>query len=287
MTYRFVQKDRAATLEHYLPRRPSGAGTFVVYTATGAELQASGAATLDAVATTLTTAVEAGARAVTVTSATGIDVGRRYLVGGPEESGGETVTVRSVDGTTVGLVGRLLRAHATGDDFEGTRVTFAVAAIAQTGRAFRVEYEYPSGDAQPSVTVPFDVVRYAVSSGLTVADLRTVEGQLSKKIPAGTWLPDVIAAAWSTLCADVSSKCDPGSVVGACDLTAAHGQLCRYLLADSVAGDDQEMTDARQRFAARYRDELKRGLATLSRDEGQTGAATSRPYTSSVRVGRG
>ena len=51
--------------------------------------------------------------------------------------------------------------------------------------------------AQPSVTVPFDVVRYAVSSGLTVADLRTVEGQLSKKIPAGTWLPDVIAAAWS------------------------------------------------------------------------------------------
>jgi hypothetical protein len=284
---RFVQKGRAATLDLYLPRRPSAAGTFVVYTAAGSELQASSAASLDSVSTTLSAAADAGAASVTLTSATSVTAGRRYLLDGTEDTGGEMVTVRSVSGTTVTLAARLLRAHASGATFQGTRVTFAVSAITQSGRNHRVEYSYPEGDAQPSVTVPFDVVRYSVVTNLTAADLRTVDGQLAKKIPAGVWLPDVIASAWSTLQADVSVECDPGAIVGAVDLTTAHAHLCRFLLADATAGDDQEMQDARTRYAARYREELKRQLATLSRDEGQTGVATSRPYTSSVRVGRG
>ena len=110
---RFVQKGRAATLELYLPRRPSAAGTYTVYTATGAELQASGAASLDSVSTTLSPAADSGAGAITLTSATSVTAGRRYLLDGTEDTGGEMVTVRSISGTTVTLAARLLRAHAS------------------------------------------------------------------------------------------------------------------------------------------------------------------------------
>ena len=57
---RFVTLARTATLALYLAARPSGAGSAVVCTASGAVTQASPTVTLDAVNTTISGASVAG-----------------------------------------------------------------------------------------------------------------------------------------------------------------------------------------------------------------------------------
>lgn len=282
---RFVQRARVAVLRHELARRPSAAGTYTVSTAQGTELQASTAATLDPVDTTLGTAAPVGAFELTLTSAANVATGRRYLLGGPEVEGGEVVTVRAVSGATVVLAARTTRAWGSGSSFEGTRVTVSIPAIAGPQRNCRVEYFPPDVDAEPSTIIPFDVVRYMVSTGLTTADLRVIDPLVAKRIPQGTYLPDVMMRAWDMLCGDVATQCDPGAVVGAVDLAVAHGYLVRFLLAE-MAGDDDAAKDARDRYMTRYRQELERALATLSRDTDQNGTATNRPFLTSLSIGR-
>lgn len=282
---RFVQRARVTLLRHELARRPSAAGTYTVSTAQGVELQASTAATLDPVDTTLGAAAAVGALELTLTSTSDVATGRRYLLGGPEAEGGEVVTVRGVSGSTVVLAARTTRAWASGASFEGTRVTVSIPSITGPQRNCRVEYFPPDGDAEPSTVIPFDVVRYMVTTGLTTADLRVIDPLIAKRIPQGTWMPDVMSRAWDMLCGDVATQCDPGAVVGAVDLAAAHGYLTRFLLAE-MAGDDDAAKDARDRYIARYRAELERALATLSRDTNQDGAATNRPFLTSQTVGR-
>ncbi len=94
---RYVTKDKAPALAFYLPSRPSTAGSAVVYGAGGDALQSSPTVTLDSVNTTLSGAATAGAATLALTSASSVVAGRRYLVGGAEETGGETVTVAFAD----------------------------------------------------------------------------------------------------------------------------------------------------------------------------------------------
>lgn len=282
---RFVQRARVAVLRHELARRPSAAGTYTVSTAAGGELQASTAATLDPVDATLGAAAALGAQELTLTSIADVATSRRYLLGGPEDQGGEVVTVRGVSGSTVVLAARTMRAWPAGTTFQGTRIAVSIPSIATPQRNCRVEYFPPDADAEPSVIVPFDVVRYMVTTGLTTADLRVIDPLVAGRIPKGTYLPDVMQRAWEMLCGDVATQCDPGAVVGAVDLAIAHGYLTRYLLAE-MAGDDDQAKDARARYRGRYREELERALATLGRDTDQNGSATSRPFLTSFSIGR-
>lgn len=284
---RFVEVSRATTLHHDLPRRPSAAGTYSVQSVTGSEVQASAAASLDAVNTTLSGAAVEGAASVTVTSATGITAGRRYLIGGPQDVGGEWVTVRSVSGTTVTLVRRLSQAHASGATWQSTRVSFALPSIVTPARAYRVVYVWPTADDQPAATIPFDVTRWTPVTTLTAEDIRALDPLWSKRVPSSSWLPDIIAEAWETLCRRIASQIDPGALVGTVDLTTAHGYLVRALLAET-AGQTTEAAAYRDDLRRRYAQELDGTLATLATDAAQSGAATARSgWYRAVRVVRG
>lgn len=274
----WVQTGVARELAVDLPQRPSAAGTFTVATVGGASVQNTTAALRDPVDTTLSGAATAGVQQLTLTNVTGVEIGRRYLLGGREDRGGETVTVRAINGSTIALVRRLFTARAAGVAFQSTRVRFPVAALQGHGRNHRVEYTWPEADAQPVYVVPFDLVRYAPISTLTVEDLRDADPIISQRMNTGTWIPGVIQQAWETLLRHLASKVDPGAVVGVRDLTSAHGYLVRALIAETAGPD---AADYLGRMQARYREERDAAMAAIAVDEGQTGTARNN------RIGRG
>jgi hypothetical protein len=264
---RFAARDAATSFAVDLPARPDATPTFTVLGPSGGETQASSNVTLDGVATTLSGAVAAGATSLTVTSATGITTGRKYLLGGTEAGGGEAVTVKGVASTTVTLVRPLRAAKASGAAFQSTRVTCAVeaAAVPSYGRHYRLSIAWAlSAVAQPAVDVPFDVCRYVPLSHLTVDDVGDMDPAVIKRLPAGLWPPALIAKAWEILCRRIAAKKAPGALIGSIDLTIAHGYLFRALLLET-AGDGFD--DDRARVMARFAEELEATLASAAFDD--------------------
>lgn len=263
-----VPLSQAYAVSLDLPARPDAAPTFTVYSPEGATLQ-TGTSTLDGVSTTLSGAASAAAQTLSLASATGVTAGRRYLLAGTEEEGGEVVTVRSISGTTATLVRPLTRAAASGATFKSTRISVSVSAVGTVGRHHRIALAYDVGAvAQPPWQVPFDVVRYVVRTGLTLEDVRALDPQFAKRLPAGTWLPGLIERAWAMLLARVAAKVDPGAVIGGIDLTTAHGYLVRALALET-AGPENEST--RALMAARFEQEFEASLTTTAVDNDQDG----------------
>lgn len=282
---RWVQLGAAGSVLLDPPTRPSGVGTAAVRDLRGGQLEAVTPA-LDAVNTSLSADADAGALTLSLTSATGVVAGRRYLVGGPEAGGGEWVTIRALSGTTATLVRRLQRARASGSGFVGTRLTFAVttASTAAPGRNFRVEWTSPEGVVTP---VPFDVTRYAPTSALTGEELRDLDPAFFARVSAGEWLPGRVASAWEMILRHVSQQVAPGALIGMVDLTTAHGYLVRALLAESFGKSDEaraELDDLRRRYAQ----ERDAALAACAYDERQTGAASNaRGFYRRIQLVRG
>lgn len=269
---RFAQLASTTTLDAYLPARADAAGTATVKNTSGGTLGTLTPA-LDAVDTTLSSLAAAGAGTLAVTSATGITVGRRYLVGGAEATGGEFVTVKSLSGTTVTLVRPLRRAQASGAAFQGTRVTFPLTAThtPSPARNCRVEWSWDvSTVAQTPFVLPFDCTRFTPVSYLSMADVLDDDPALAKRIPEGTWLPAVSARAWDLVCARIAQKADPGGFVGSIDLTHAHSYWFRALLAETAG---EEWTAYRDDMRARSRQELEAALAAAAYDAAQDGSA--------------
>ena len=268
---RWVQYNASGSIAFDLPSRPSGAGTATVRTMGGAA-QTTPTPTLDSVNTTLSSAAAAGATSVSVASATGLVVGRRYLVGGAETAGGETVLVSGLSGTTVSLARPLSRAKASGATFQSTRITVAVssACTAEIARQSRVEWVDP--DTSEVLAIPFDVTRYAPRSHLTESLLLDLDASLRKRLPSGAWVPAIIERAWEMLLDDLGTKeRHPGGYAGVIELTTAHAYLVRGLVAetDTTAEGVAYRDDMRERF----RQELDRALASVAYDTQQDGNA--------------
>jgi hypothetical protein len=88
---------------------------------------ATGAATVDSVNTTLSAAAgrsTADPHVVTVTSAVGITVGRRYLISYQGQP--ELVRVVGIDGTTVRLAGAVTLSFPSGSTFQGAEISCSV-----------------------------------------------------------------------------------------------------------------------------------------------------------------
>lgn len=268
---RWVQYLTSGSITFDLPSRPTGAGTASVLTASGSVLT-SPTPTLDSVNTTLGASAAAGATSVTVSSATGITAGRRYLVGGAETAGGEVVLVASVSGTTVTLQRALTSARASGVTFQGTRITVAVASTctAEIARQRRVEWTDP--DTSEVIAVPFDVTRYAPRTFLTTSLLMDLDPILRKRLATGTSLPAVIERAWEMVLSDLATKDrHPGGYAGVIDLTTAHAYLVRSLIAETDTS--AEGIEYRDDMRRRYADERDRVLASMGYDAEGTGDA--------------
>lgn len=271
-----VQFNKATTLSVDLPERPDATPTFVVKAPSGGEMLAATSVTLGTTNTTLSGASAAGATTVSVTSASGVVVGRRYLVGGSEDVGGERVTVKSISGTTLTLARPLLRAKASGATFQSTRVECALtaASVATIGRHYRVEITWAvSTVSQPTFVVPLDVVRYQAISTVTsyedVADFDPISG---KRLPAGTWFPATRERTWDILLRRVAGRVDPGALVGCLDLTTPHIYLTRAILAET-GGDEWERY--RALMAQRFTEEFEAAITTKPVDNDQDGAVES------------
>lgn len=265
-----VPLNRGADIVHLLGRRPTLAGTFNAYDPNGGALVTAGTPTLGTCNTTLASGAVAGATSLSLTSASGVSVGARFLVGGAEEDGGEFATVRSLSGTTATLVRPLRAARSSGASFQSTLVRFPIPSGACTAvqRGCRVEYDV--GADFPVVVLAFHIVRYIPQSTLNLEDLRDLDPVLGKRIPEGTWLPGVIARAWDVVLTRLNAKVNPGGLVGTVDLTLAHGYLVRYLLAET-AGGGQEVTDYRDSMAKRFGQELDAAVAACTYDPNQNG----------------
>lgn len=268
---RWVQYQGTGSITFDLPSRPASAGTARVLDAAGGVLQSSATTALDSVNTTLSGALSAGASSLTVSSASGITVGRRYLVGGAEESGGESVLVSSIASTTVNLVRRAGRAQASGATFQGTRITVTIstASTAACARGLRVEWTDPSSGAV--LAVPFDVTRYAPQTWLAAQDLLDFDPILRKRMADGAWLPALVSRAWEMLLDDIATKDrHPGGYAGHIDLTVAHGYLVRALVAET-SGQASDDVAYRDDMRTQYRNALERALASVPYDEREDG----------------
>lgn len=268
---RWVQYQGTGSITFDLPSRPASAGTARVLDAAGGVLQSSATTALDSVNTTLSGALSAGASSLTVSSASGITVGRRYLVGGAEESGGESVLVSSIASTTVNLVRRAGRAQASGATFQGTRITVTIstASTAACARGLRVEWTDPSSGAV--LAVPFDVTRYAPQTWLAAQDLLDFDPILRKRMADGAWLPALVSRAWDIMLDDIATKDrHPGGYAGHIDLTVAHGYLVRALVAET-SGQAPDDVAYRDDMRVQYRNAVERALASVPYDEHEDG----------------
>lgn len=269
---RFALKDTATTFAVDLPDRADATPSFTVTGPSGGVLLTSTPATLDAVDTTLASAAAAGATSVSVTSASGVTVGRKYLLGGPEATGGERVTVRAVSGATVSLARPLRTSKSNGASFRSTRVECAVtaAAVPSYGRHYRLTISWDVSTVdQPPVEVPFDVTRYVPLTHLSVDDVADLDPILAKRLPAGLWAPALIAQSWDMLLRRVAAKKEPGALIGSIDLTTPHAYLFRALLAETAGSD---FATYRDDLRARYDAELELSLAAAAFDDDGDGS---------------
>lgn len=269
--FRWLQKDVGGTLfTDELDERPDASPTFAVLSPAGGSL-ATGTGTVDSVNTTLSATASAGAQTLSVTSATGIVIGRRYRVGGAEAVGGETVTVRGISGTTITLVRPLTATAASGVSFDSTRVSFAVSAAAcgTIARHHRVEITYTVGAiARPMVSVPFDVTRYALKSGLTREHVRDLDPLLTKRMSAGLWWPAIRDAAWDMILTRIAGKIDPGGLAGAIELQVPHAYAAMALILDGSGMSEEEQ--ARKAWAyEKLQNELDATLGAHAIDANQ------------------
>jgi hypothetical protein len=257
--------------------------TFTVLGPQGGTLQASTSVTRDTTSTTLNGAHAAGAATLTLASSTGFVVGRRYLLAGTEDAGGESVTVKAIpSSTSVTLVRPIRAARPDKATLVSGHVDFALttAATQTIQRHCRVQMTWLSGTvAQPPFVLDFDVVRYWPETYLTLERLRAYDPIVVKRLPESTWWPDLRDLTWTRVLRRVAVKFPPGGIVGAIDLTDAHAYM---VLAHLAQG-----TDEGNAFEARFAQELQATLAAGAVDADQDGAAADHEqYRTGVRLTR-
>jgi hypothetical protein len=122
-------KGKAGTIESYfLGARPTSC-TVSLYTGEGATKIDEASATVDTVNTTTSASAARGATTISLTSATGVVVGRRYGIGAQAGSQPrEVVMVKQLDSSVATLWAPTMYAHASASVFAGTRVSYSVTS---------------------------------------------------------------------------------------------------------------------------------------------------------------
>lgn len=121
-------KGIGGTVETYFLGTQPASCTATLYTGDGG-LKLTASATVDSVSTTLSSTAAKGATTLALASATGVVVGRRYLVGTASASQPlEVVKVRDLTASTATLWGPTMAQHLSGAAFKGAKVTLTVPA---------------------------------------------------------------------------------------------------------------------------------------------------------------
>lgn len=283
MIHRVVYGGGAQPIRH-TPRTVGGQAVAVAsanyeivdlrHAVTSAErvVQASAAATLDAVNTTITAtagAQTADPRRLTVASATGITVGRRYLLTHATTGRSEPVRVSSVTGLVLLLAEPVAASYASGATFRGLEIAGTFPALAADdssafdngGGPYLVGWTYAAGGATVTHEEVIFVERSASRCPATEADVRERYPEIGPSAVGGAAnVPAFLHAAWLAVRADLVSRGIDGEdhkpallVDVVCAVTAA--RIARY---SSTAASDrtEEWADLADRLDARARDLL-------------------------------
>ncbi len=122
-------KNVGGTVETYFLDRQVTSCTASLYSGMGGAQITSGGVTIDAVTTTIASQGTKGATTLSLASATGVVVGRRYLLGASAAvQPNEVVTVKDLTASTATLWAPLAYTHASGTAYTGTRVALTVTS---------------------------------------------------------------------------------------------------------------------------------------------------------------
>lgn len=277
-----ITLDRGGLVSEYLPIA-AGATPLVEIVNAGGGIVVAGRTpdTVDAVSTTLSAAAAMGARTLTVASATGIVVGRRYriLPGAPY---GETVKVRAISGTTLTLSAPTCNPYASGSAFVGTYVAVAVTAAEASSLFFDgcATWTWAAMGTTPPVQTPVECVRFPIVRTATLASVRAIYPLVHQLLPAEADAEEMLDSALDAVLLAVKFR--PNTVRGS---SAFERATCLRFLLDAfdAVGNSAEFLD-------RWQGKLFEAQETLDRfgvDENQDGAITSEEgVRTSVRLGR-
>lgn len=264
-----IARNVGGTLEAYAPQRPDASPTVVIVNQSGGTEVASTAATLDSVDTTLSEGADEGTDTVTVTSASSITVGRRYLISG-QNARSEVVEVAQLDGTSVSLASPLVYDHPNTSDFEGTRLTYdltsSVADLEEEN--WRAEFSWAvSAVAQAPLVVEFTVTRHPIYNPAAIPDLFAVEPMLRRKLAAGTDIGGALTRAWDEVLEILHAESvRVSTLVGSAKAKRAVVYHCLRLLAEQYG---REYASERKEWQERATQALSvfKGVAAIDDDE--------------------
>lgn len=294
MIHRLVYGGGAQTIRH-IPRTSTGLAVVVgsaTYSivdlrrstdASDRTVQASTAATLDSVNTTISAAAgpqTADPRKITVASATGITAGRRYLLTHATTGQSQPVRVQAVTGSVLLLAEPVAAAYASSATFKGLEIsgTFPSATANDEtlfdngGGPYLVAWTYSAGGATLTHEEIIFVERSASLCPATEADLRERYPEIGPSTVGGQAnVAAFLHAGWLALRSDLLSRgIDLGDLKPALVVEAVcAGTASRVARFSSTAAADRidEWADLADRFEARYRDML----AAMSRGRDRPG----------------
>jgi hypothetical protein len=152
-------EGKASTLRFYPPEEiVADSATVALFYSSKAELEASSAATVDSVSTTLAAAAAKNARSITITDETGIVKGVRYLV---QEAGRTWICeVESVAGAVVYTSMPVPFALTTAATFKGYALSTSLTTThtADIGDNYRAQWVYELDSVEYQSEQLFDVV---------------------------------------------------------------------------------------------------------------------------------
>lgn len=249
-----IARNIGGTIAWYAPQRPDAGPTVAILNQDGGvEVAAGTAATLDSVNTTLAAGADVGAKTLTLTSGASLVKGYRYLI---SVAGGQSefVEVDRFSGTTVYLANPLAYAHANGAAFQGTRISYSIAAaVVDTAEEnWRAVFTWAvSATTQAEGIVEFTVTRHPIYNPAQVPDLfRVASSALQARIHTDTSLGDVLTRAWDEVLDTLQSRSvRVSTVVGAEKLKRAIVYRALGLLAEQYGpGYREERAELAERY---------------------------------------
>lgn len=269
----FINFNTGGSFTVRLPNRPdSGSIAVSLYGPNGNQITSNASYSLDSVNTTLTAGIAVGASTGLLASPTGVVAGKSYLVGGPESANGETVTVKSLNGSTINFLDTILIPRSTSDSFFSTDLVVGVSSSQTTAiaKGYRAEITYTVNSAsQPVEISSYQVVRYTPETRLTLDIIRSHDPNFgSKKLPSGLHFARLKEVTWQSILRHIASTISPGALVGTVDLTDAHALLLLSKIALNAGPDYQQQEE---KLRTLFVEELNRTLAAMTIDNNQDG----------------
>lgn len=269
-----------------LDYRPDSATVQVLDGAGATKVPAGTVATLDPVNTTLSSSASAGATSVAVTSAANIVIGRRYWIGGWTVER-ESITVASVSGTTVTLRRPLRNAHALGEAFIGTRLSYTITAAQANalwwdGRAIWTPVLAAPAEGQRAAESIVEVVhcaRVKIPEALaSTVDLGLVVPRLRHVLDEEVDLPLSLMEARRALLQDLGGKWRVYTTIASLELVIPHAMRWWLDRRYGFSSDEQPVFD---RLEAEYLRRIAQlqALVVVDQDQDQAIDAAEGPYT--------